>query len=145
MRFVLESVRFIHTMMYHSFIFRKTKRTRVHTFGLYASSSRLYISAEQFSWFSMLTFLPHSSRPFCFLFVLLCKTVLQALRVSAPLREFFPPAPLPHTWRPWQTLRETFFRSPPAMARQDAAPPEVARKLGNGQRGRSEAGRRPGA
>ena len=83
--------------------------------------------------------------PFCFLFALLCKSVLQALCVSAPLREFFPLAPLPHTWRPWRTLREGFLRPTSAMARQDAAPPEVARKLGNGQRGRSEAGRRPGA
>ena len=139
MRFVLESVRFIHTMMYHSFIFRKTKRTRVHTFGLYASSSRLSISAEQFSWFSMLTFLPHTSRPVRSLFVLLCKSVLQALRVSAPPREFFLPAPFPHTWRPRRTLREAFLRPTSAMARQDAAPPEVARKLGDGQRGRSEA------
>ena len=42
---------------------------------------------------------------------------------------------LPHTWRPWRTLREPFFRPPSALARQDAAPPEVARKLLNEQRG----------
>ena len=44
------------------------------------------------------------------------------------------PAHLPLPWRPWRTLREPFFRSPSAMARQDAAPPEVARDLLNKQR-----------
>ena len=83
--------------------------------------------------------------PLCFLFVLLCKTVLQSLHGSAPLREVFLPAPLPHTWRPWRTLREAFLRPTSAMARQDAAPPEVARRLGNGQRGRAEEGGLSGA
>ena len=49
------------------------------------------MSAERFPWFSLLAFLPLSSRLFCFLFVLLCKTLpLQALRASASPREFFP-------------------------------------------------------
>ena len=56
---------------------------------------------------------PALQPPFCFLFVLLCKSILQALRVSAPPREVFPPASLPLTLRTLRTLRETCFRSPP--------------------------------
>ena len=59
---------------------------------------------------------------------------LQALCASASPREVFPPALLALPWRTWRTLRETFFCSPGAKARQDAAPPEVARSLLNTHR-----------
>ena len=78
---------------------------------------------------------PALQPPFCFLLVLLCKSVLQALRASVSPREFFPPVRLPIPLRPWRTWRESFFRSPSAMARQDAAPPEVTRKLLKKHRG----------
>ncbi len=53
-----------------------------------------------------------------------------------------PPSSIP---LPLRTLREAFLRPTSAMARQDAAPPEVARRLGNGQRGRAEEGGLSGA
>ena len=93
------------------------------------------MAAERVSWFSMLTFLPQSSRPFVF-FLSFCA------------KPSFNPSTDPHGGGPlptslplaWQPLGVAFFRSPSAMARQDAAPPEVARRLGNGQRGRAEEG-----
>ena len=78
--------------------------------------SRVSMSAERFSWFSMPTFLLHSSRPLCFLFVLLCKILpLQALRASASPRELFPPALQLPPWRTWRTLHETCFRPPSSL------------------------------
>ncbi len=94
-----------------------------------SASLPLSMSAKRVSWFQC----RHSSRspaallfPFC----LLCKSVLQALRGSAAPREFCPPVRLPIPLRPWRTWRESFFRSPSAMARQDAAPPEAESMAG---------------
>ena len=58
---------------------------------------------------------PALQPPLCFFFVLLCKSALQALRVSAPPRELFPPALLALPWRTLRTLRETFFRPPSSL------------------------------
>ena len=75
----------------------------------------LSMSAKRFSWFSMLTILPHSSRPFVSFLSFCAKP---SFKPSAPPRlrvSSFLPLSLPLPFRPWRTLRETFFRPPPAL------------------------------
>ena len=69
----------------------------------------------------------HSPVALLLLFVLLCKLVLQALRVSAPPRECFPPAFLPHPLRPSRPSRETFCLPPSAWIRLFGAPASAVR------------------
>ena len=73
------------------------------------------MSAKRFSWFSMLTILPHSSRPFVSFLSFCAKP---SFKPSAPPRlrvSSFLPHSLPLPFRPWRTLRETFFRPPSAL------------------------------
>ncbi len=77
----------------------------------------------------------HRGRPFCDRMPFSCAIIKRKVAILSlsilPLDGRRRPSPqswplpisfLPHTWRPWRTLREPFFRPPSAMALQDAAP-----------------------